>query len=344
MDPLAERFRTERERLGLSIRHLAQETKIREPYIEALERGRYDILPAVYVRSFIKNLGIALRIPSDEIAQLMSKTFDEESTLMETLPAYKPEPPPREPLISFSDAAQRTSDFVNASVDRVRTMAELGIWDWATKRNLVIGLGIVFAIGILIWFSGIGGSANSLDGEMEVVEVVDPSIIPDTDSLILTAVVSDTAWLSITMDGKRTQQVVIHPESEYRWSAMKQFQVSLSNAGGVQFFRNGYPLPVFGKSGEALRSVVITRTDVIASNTTFKPPTPLETAKPRTETVQVKAQPSAVTPIAPKVVQRAVSKPPPPKRFPARQQQRAPIRKQDIPIITPAPLKPVKPN
>ncbi|MBK6290472.1 MAG: helix-turn-helix domain-containing protein [Ignavibacteria bacterium] len=79
MDPLAERFRRERERLGISIRELALETKIREPYIDALERGRYDVLPAVYVRSFIRTIGTSLQIPADEIKSLMDATFDDEA-------------------------------------------------------------------------------------------------------------------------------------------------------------------------------------------------------------------------------------------------------------------------
>ncbi|MBK7185213.1 MAG: helix-turn-helix domain-containing protein [Ignavibacteria bacterium] len=87
MDPLAERFRRERERLGISIRELALETKIREPYIDALERGRYDVLPAVYVRSFIRTIGTSLQIPADEIKSLMDATFDDEGSTSGRLPA-----------------------------------------------------------------------------------------------------------------------------------------------------------------------------------------------------------------------------------------------------------------
>ncbi|MBK7033936.1 MAG: DUF4115 domain-containing protein [Ignavibacteria bacterium] len=322
MDPLAERFRRERERLGISIRELALETKIREPYIDALERGRYDVLPAVYVRSFIRTIGVTLQIPAEEIQSLMDATFDDESSTSGRLPAYKPQQPQRESQISFSNAAQRTTEAVAASMDKVKSVAQ---------------------------------SPDVVD----VSSSADQSIA-DTDSLILTAIASDTAWISITMDGTRNQQAVLLPEGEYRWSAMEKFVVSLGNAGAIQFFRNGRPLPAFGRSGEAVREIRISRKDVTASNTTFKaPPAPAAkepVAKPAVQQATKPVVNTAAKPVA-KPVTKPVAKPvakpagkpvakptAKPAVKPVPKKATAPVAKKKIerPLITPAPPQPIR--
>lgn len=360
MDPLSQRFFSERQRRGLSIRELAATTKIREPYIEALERGRYDVLPAVYVRSFIRTLGSALGIPAAELASLMSATFDEQQDAGERLPAYQPTPPPRESSISLSQAAQRTSDAVVASVEKVRAatqqpMQQLQSVSTRIPRRALIGGAAVLLV-ILLWL-GIRACDSSTSNDTateDVIQVQDPNAIAPTDSIILTAVAQDTAWVSITMDGTRSQQVVVVPETEYRWSAMEKFVVSIQNAGAVQFFRNESPLPVFGKAGEAVREVKITRKDVTASNTAYKPPTqqapppkpapkPAQVAPPKPKPAVARQQaPSRQRAAAPQSGRRQAAKPQrraQPQRKPATTQRRRAIEQ---PIITPAPRQPIR--
>lgn len=371
MDPLSQRFLLERQKRGLSTRELAASTKIREPYIDALERGRYDVLPAVYVRSFIRTLGGALGIPSAELAELMASTFDDQQDSGARLPAYQPTPPPRESSLSLTQAAQRTSDAVVASVEKVRAATQQPlqqIHDVSLRvpRRFLIGGGIVL-LTIMIWLvvrSHNSTPSNDASDE-QVINVEDPTAAASTDSIILTAVAQDTAWVSITMDGTRSQQVIVVPDAEYRWSAMDKFVVSIQNAGAVQFFRNGAPLPVFGKAGEAVREVRITRKDVTASNTAYKPPTQ-QTAQPKAAPAPANVAPGkSAPPSSTQAVRKSsasrtgVVRPrsAPPQRGrlqngkPQRKPQpvkRAPVkvqRKQQIeqPIITPAPRQPIRP-
>ncbi|MCX6139788.1 MAG: DUF4115 domain-containing protein [Candidatus Kapabacteria bacterium] len=348
MNPLAERFRQERERLGISARDLALETKIREPYIEALERGRYDVLPAVYVRSFIKTIGAALHIPAEEVQSLMNATFDEESDNASRLPAFKPQTQPREQSISFSNAAQRTSEMVSTSVDKMKQVAQspLEQAQLVTSRvSPLVGAAIIVSIISLgVWWFGFHKSGPTDDPSLtDIVEV------GAKDSLVLTAIATDTAWISITMDGARTQKLVLLPEEEFRWSAMEAFVVSLGNAGAVQFFRNGRPLSLFGKPGEAIREVRIGRTTVDASNTAFKAPSPLLSKSPATSPPTSAPKPVA-KPLAnplPKQLGKPVAKAParvPAKSAPpiAKKPVQAQRRKLERELITPAPPLPIR--
>ncbi len=354
MDPLSERFRQQRERTGLTTRELEQMTTIRERFIKAIELGRYDVLPAVYVRSFIRTLGAALEIPANEVNALMERTFGGEGESTTHLPPYVPEPPPRESSISFATAAQRTQDAVAAQVEKIRSVAP-PTHRWQTYA---IGLGALALVGAAVWWFLLRDEgAPTAPTPEDVVEIRSGTTesVPDGDSIILTAIASDTAWVSITMDGTRSQQVVLLPEGEYRWSAMKDFVMSLGNAGAVQFFRNERPLPLFGKKGEAVRQITIKRKDISASNMAYRPPTPQPAAtatQQRPATVApkpavkapVKTPAKAVAKPAMKPVAKAPGKPAAkrvvkPATKPAARNTRQRIER---PIITPAPPQPIR--
>lgn len=280
MDPLAERLRNERERQGRTLRELSAETKIREPFLEALEGGRYNVLPAVYVRSFIRTAGMALHIPAKEIAALMNEVFDPEDDEGSHLPptqqpAAKPAPIAR-PAVLTSLLARRPQSL---------------------RSPLVMAMAILacVAIIVMVWALFLRGSGDNsqayVSGADSVLDVdanqalggggSGQGAIAETDSMILSAQARDTAWLNITSDEKRTQQVVVLPGGDYRWSAMQKFVLSISNAGAVTFSRNGQELKPFGKNGEVVRSVTITRKDVKSSSTVVRAPAKPAPSAPR---------------------------------------------------------------
>jgi hypothetical protein len=230
-------------------------------------------------------------------------------------------------------------------------------------RVAVIGIGVAL-LAVLLWLTlrMFDSSSTQEQASEDVLTVTEDGSIAPTDSIILTAVAQDTAWVSITMDGTRSQQVVVVPETEYRWSAMEKFVVSIQNAGAVQFFRNEAPLPVFGKAGEAVREVKITRKDVTASNTAYKPPTQQQpppkpatkpAPKPAQQVAPARPKPAAAAKAAPSRQQRGAAQQRgrrqvvQQRRKPAPAQQRRPATSQrrraiEQPIITPAPRQPIR--
>ncbi|MFH0804998.1 MAG: helix-turn-helix domain-containing protein [Patescibacteria group bacterium] len=68
---LGERLRKVREEAGLSLGQAAQQTQIRQQYLEALERGTYGLLPGpVYIESFLKRYAGYLGVSSDYVIAL----------------------------------------------------------------------------------------------------------------------------------------------------------------------------------------------------------------------------------------------------------------------------------
>ncbi len=68
MMTLGEKFQEARNKQGISIREAAEETKIREDYLNSIEDNSLDIpLPEVYVRGFVKNYARYLKLDKEKI-------------------------------------------------------------------------------------------------------------------------------------------------------------------------------------------------------------------------------------------------------------------------------------
>jgi len=380
MDPIAERIKSAREDQGRTLRELAIATKIREPYIEAIENGRYDVLPAVYVKSFIRTVALSLGISSVEINALMDDVFDSHNESSDRLRATNAASPASSHISPLKEVTKLTTTAVNASVDGLKTIAG-GANSFISRRLLiVIGIAVLLVAGVGLWKLLSGDetlSTNTTDPnsipELNVSDAISGNSI-EADSIILTARVIDTVWLTITMDGKTTNQSVFMPGDKPRWSAKDNFQISLSNAGGVEFSRNGSALPMFGRPGEAVRLIQITQKEAITSAHAFKSPTmPTSVAAPATTSTSTSRAPNPTaaprtsaaprTTTAPRTSAAPQSKPvvikkvAEPKRVQqqtyrrAQQRAKAPpvnrsTRRNSIPIITPAPKQsvPVVPN
>lgn len=367
MDRIATRLRQERERQGLTVRDVSVVTKIREPYIEAIERGRYDVLPAVYVRSFVKTLAGSLGIPDNEIKQLMAAVFENDDDAIR-LPRFTQETSASSGLEqtvtrateAMSNTVTKATEAMGSSMRKIRALQPPVFL--ADRPRFIMMAAMVAALAIVVVFVWLLASGGEDDGQGALAtqeelstEVTVPSVdgqVSQADSMHLTADVSDTCWLTITMDGAHTRQQVLSPGEEYAWMAKTKFVINLSNAGGVRFYRDGEALPLFGKRGETVRSVTVTRTDVISSaapaggvaNVTV--PSGNGAASQQTKPVVKPATPAPKPNVVkqrstPVIRQRARVVP----RQPARSQRTQPKPRtrqatRNMPMITPAPVRP----
>ncbi len=67
-DDLGKLLKMAREERGLSLDDLQESTKIQKRYIDAIENGRYDLLPGpFYTRAFIRNISETLQLNTDQL-------------------------------------------------------------------------------------------------------------------------------------------------------------------------------------------------------------------------------------------------------------------------------------
>ncbi|HVR88564.1 MAG TPA: RodZ domain-containing protein [Candidatus Limnocylindria bacterium] len=73
MARLGDALRQERERMGLTLEQAAEDTRIREKFLAALESGDYQSLPgAVYTKGFLRNYAEYLNLDPEEMVALFS--------------------------------------------------------------------------------------------------------------------------------------------------------------------------------------------------------------------------------------------------------------------------------
>jgi len=270
MDPLAERLRKERVARGLSTAELANLTKVREPYIVALERGMYNVLPAVYVRSFIKTLAGALHIAPHEIQRLIQQVLDAQDSGASATRYYQDGP--QSAAYSASENMERTSDTVSNLIEQSKSSVQ-GVYAAMFRRKqspskryaVVAALALGLAVTIYVIIKNSSGENGNIDGSA-VVEIA------AEDSIRLLAIAMDTSEFTITIDNKRNEKVLLLPNNEYTWGAMDRFVINnIFNAGAIRFSRNGEPFRQFAKPNEVLRELTITRKEIIASNAPVRP-------------------------------------------------------------------------
>ena len=84
----------------------------------------------------------------------------------------------------------------------------------------------------------------------------------ESDSLVLEAFALDSAWLSITIDGKKNEELLMKPGTKKIWKAEKFFTLTSGNAGGIQLKRNGEKLEPLGARGNVVNNVKITKDQI----------------------------------------------------------------------------------
>lgn len=261
METLGTKFKSARGKKKLSLEEVSQKTKIRLHIIQAFEDGNFAVLPPVYAKSFLITYSKFLDIPFDEINEELEELFK----------AKTPEPV----QINIPE------DEKNAKDNNIITKYNLAKDDKTKIINWLIYSILFIGIILVIYFSffstpeinndNLNGNINS-EIETSDTTIIKPTennlfeFIEEPDSVILQAKANDSAWLKISIDGKKTEQTYLYPKSEKRWSAANYFVLTLGNAGAVEFTRNGLALQPLGALGTVVRNVKITADTIINSS------------------------------------------------------------------------------
>lgn len=72
-------LKAKRESQKLSLKEVADTTRIREPVLRALEEDRYTNLPAIYVKSFLSTYAECLGLDSNEVIMVHQKIAEKRS-------------------------------------------------------------------------------------------------------------------------------------------------------------------------------------------------------------------------------------------------------------------------
>jgi cytoskeleton protein RodZ len=239
MASFGENLRRERELRGVSLREIADATKISARFLKALEEDRVDLLPGglfpkAFVRQYARHLGLdAERYVADFLYVAGERT---------SLPSPAPLPEPR-----------------------------------PVSRGLIF-FGVVVALGVVLSLK-LGGSPERAARQAppaaepqalapttpDASEGVSPPLataVSTPNGLVLTLKAQQDCWVEARADGQTVLNRVLAGGETATLEAHGQIVLSVGNAGGLAFRVNDRPGVPLGKSGEVKRNIVITRDNI----------------------------------------------------------------------------------
>lgn len=253
-----EELRREREIRGISLKEIADATKVSKRFLEAIERNDHKTLPApVFTRGFVREYARYLGLNSDDMVNRYNYAAAgdqnvEKSAHLERLTPPPPDPHPR------AAAPKRGIPPSFARID----------------RNIYLLVVIAVALASVSWWA----VKHRREAEAASEEVVAPSMAPARpapaptlpppapadDALRLTVDVIDDSWVTLEADGTTVINDEMHKGDHQTFTAKERFRFrAIGNAAGLSLMLNDAKLPPLGAKGEVVKNRVFDR-DMLA--------------------------------------------------------------------------------
>lgn len=252
-----EELKKHRQAKQISLVQVSAATRINVKFLEAIEVGRFSVLPEPYVRAFVREYTQAVELNTEEILL----KYDE--AVKQTRPSPAPQPVPLPQEIRPSSGARNHQLNVQ--------LAQLA------QRNIIPLLAVGAILIIVLFLSNSGSSDTQSDKPAEVSfdrvvkeseatpvnnqpasRTTAPLVVAKSDSLRLEMTSIDSLWILIEIDGKRKVEYLFPPKYRRTWTAKDQFAITMGNAGGATFRLNDKEIGALGKRGAVVRNAVIT--------------------------------------------------------------------------------------
>jgi len=251
-----EELRREREIRGISLKEIADATKISRRFLEAIERNDHKTLPApVFTRGFIREYSRYVGLSPEELVNRynFAAATDDRIEKPPEIQRYPPAPP-RD--ISPKPAPKRGIPPAYARIN----------------LNLVGVVVIVAALAGVAWWA-VENKRFDLDMGAETVPAIPlttraavppPAIVPpapvDDSMLHLAIEVTADSWVILEADGKTVVNDEMTKGEHKTFDAGQSFRFrAIGNAGGLSLTLNGTKIPALGHAGEVIRNLVFDR-------------------------------------------------------------------------------------
>jgi cytoskeletal protein RodZ len=246
-------LRRQREVREISLRDIADRTKISFRYLEAMEADRFDLLPApVFAKGFLREYARYVGLSPDDVVN-----------------HYLSEHHPEELATEPKDDGK--------VVARSRPKADTG--PPAMRRNwsgglvlAIAGLVLLVLVALAAWLADrrhedrrdVGQQAPAMTAPAPAPPAVQPaaparpSPPPPSAPIQVSLDFSHDCWVEAVIDGgkHRFSELRVQGES-LPLEAETSISLTLGNAGAVDIQVNGYPLPLNKKEGDVVHDLVI---------------------------------------------------------------------------------------
>jgi cytoskeleton protein RodZ len=259
-----EELRREREIRGISLKEIADATKISKRFLEAIERNDHKTLPApVFTRGFVREYARYLGLNAEEMVNrynfaAVGDERIEQSAHLErlTTPQAPPLPGKKQPPKGIPPAYARVDRNVYILILVVIALAGVSYWALKHRRE------------------SRAATEEHLAVETKAAPVaVTPPVAPPTATtatqpdasipakLVLNIEVTERSFVKLDVDGENG---VINDELRRGYhrsiEAKDAFRFrTIGNAAGITLTLNNLPVPALGRDGQVLHDVVFDR-------------------------------------------------------------------------------------
>jgi cytoskeleton protein RodZ len=225
-ESLGNYLRREREIRKISLREVANHTRVREHLLKAIEEDQFQLLPsATYVKGFLLTYANYIGL---------------------------------EP----NDVIRRYENFLKGGpVRHTEVLPEKKILG---KRKHLLTIGGVIAASLIalyffLYLSKPPVESISVKPKTEEILPFPPSpqitgttSVAEEEPLSLQIKVVEKTWVRIQVDSQPEQEMILKPGEGGSHRGLKQIRLLVGNAGGLDLVFNERPLERFGKSGEVV--------------------------------------------------------------------------------------------
>jgi len=240
-------LRRQREMREISLRDIADRTKISMRYLQAMEDDRFDLLPApIFAKGFLREYARYVGLSPDEVVN-------------HYLSVQQQGAPDEE---GIRDGVKR-----DATLAGQRPARPKPVRNWTYGVFLVVAvLVLVGLVAALAWYAKhrLEDPAADVAPPIAAPPAPEPAAVsaplagPEKPKAPLEVTLDFTAacWVEVTADGKRVLAQEMAQGESLPVEAQQSVQVTLGDAGAAEIQVNGLSYPLDGKAGE-VREVVI---------------------------------------------------------------------------------------
>lgn len=237
-----------RELRGISLKEIADSTKISKRFLEALERNDLRALPAaVFTRGFVREYSRYLGLNAGEMV----------SRYEETLRVYEEASVAREAaqVDAWNAAAKRKTAPIKI---REREVVERPPFPTTAAVSGVVIIALIAIIAFLL--SGRNTSpATEQTSTLATASAAPPppvsSTAPVVEGILLQLKLIEDSWVTLEIDGNVVVNDELRSGEEKTFEAKETINFkTVGNAAGVDVTLNGVKVPPFGASGEVVRN------------------------------------------------------------------------------------------
>jgi cytoskeletal protein RodZ len=243
-------LRRQRELREISLRDIAERTKISLRYLEAMEADRFDLLPApIFAKGFLREYARYVGLSPDDVVN-----------------HYLSEHHPEELADPKEDTKVRSRPkAVDSGQPPVRRN-----WSWGLLLALA-GLILLVLVALAAWFADRRhedprnvGQAPPMSAPAPAPVAVRPATParptppPPSSPIEVSLDFSKDCWVEAVIDGGKRRFSELRVQGEaLQLDADKSIVLTLGNAGAVDVQVNGYPLELSKKEGDVVHDLTI---------------------------------------------------------------------------------------